>query len=58
VVVDELDLLVTRKQTIMYNLFNWPNARNSNLIVVTIANTMDLPERYLPNKVTSRLGAG
>eukprot|EP00842_Homolaphlyctis_polyrhiza_P000253 jgi/Hompol1/1228/HPOL_002674-RA len=50
VLMDELDLLVTKKQTVMYNFFNWPNLEHSRLIVVAIANTMDLPERMLSNK--------
>lgn len=53
--VDELDLLVTRKQTVIYNLFDWPTHRHSRLVVIGIANTMDLPERMLP-RVHSRLG--
>lgn len=56
VVMDELDLLVTKKQTVVYNFFEWPNLKHSRLIVVAIANTMDLPERLLTNKVSSRLG--
>ena len=39
----------------MYNLFDWPNRANSKLVVIAIANTMDLPERMLMNKVASRL---
>ncbi|XP_042212573.1 origin recognition complex subunit 1-like [Homarus americanus] len=54
--VDELDLLWTRKQDVMYNLFDWPCRPGSKLIVVTIANTMDLPERLMMNRVSSRLG--
>jgi Cdc6-like AAA superfamily ATPase len=54
--MDELDLLVTSKQTVMYNFFEWPNWLHSRLIVVAVANTMDLPERMLSNKVSSRLG--
>ncbi|KAF8971610.1 Origin recognition complex, subunit 1 [Entomortierella lignicola] len=54
--MDELDLLVTAKQTVMYNFFEWPNWQHSRLIVVAVANTMDLPERMLSNKVSSRLG--
>jgi Cdc6-like AAA superfamily ATPase len=54
--MDELDLLVTKKQTVMYNFFEWPNRANSKLIVIAVANTMDLPERMLSNKVSSRLG--
>ncbi len=56
VVMDELDLLVTKKQTVVYNFFEWPNLKHSKLVVVAIANTMDLPERLLTNKVSSRLG--
>lgn len=54
--VDELDLLWTRKQDVMYNLFDWPCQPGSKLIVVAIANTMDLPERIMMNRVSSRLG--
>jgi Cdc6-like AAA superfamily ATPase len=55
VLVDELDLLVSRKQTVLYNLFEWPTNKHSRLVVIGIANTMDLPERLLP-RVHSRLG--
>ena len=40
----------------MYNFFNWPQLRHSRLIVLAVANTMDLPERTLSNKISSRLG--
>lgn len=52
---DELDFLVTRKQSVLYNLFDWPSRPNSKLVVVGVANTMDLPERLLP-RISSRLG--
>ncbi|XP_010783335.1 origin recognition complex subunit 1-like, partial [Notothenia coriiceps] len=55
--VDELDLLWTRKQNVMYNLFDWPTRRHARLVVLTIANTMDLPERIMINRVASRLVA-
>ncbi|XP_036378275.1 origin recognition complex subunit 1 [Megalops cyprinoides] len=54
--VDELDLLWTRKQNVMYNLFDWPTRRHARLAVLAIANTMDLPERIMINRVASRLG--
>ena len=55
--VDELDLLLTSKQDILYNLFEWPSSKaKSKLIVVCIANTMDLPERVMMKRVSSRLG--
>lgn len=56
VLMDELDLLVTKKQTVMYNFFDWPSRPHSKLIVVAIANTMDLPERLMSNKIASRMG--
>ncbi|NXM75667.1 ORC1 protein, partial [Serilophus lunatus] len=55
-IVDELDLLWTRKQNVMYNLFDWPTQKHSKLIILAIANTMDLPERIMMNRVSSRLG--
>ncbi|XP_069719232.1 origin recognition complex subunit 1 isoform X1 [Phaenicophaeus curvirostris] len=55
-VVDELDLLWTRKQDVLYNLFDWPTQKQSKLIVLAIANTMDLPERVMMNRIASRLG--
>uniref|UniRef100_A0A8B9TIR1 Origin recognition complex subunit 1 n=1 Tax=Anas platyrhynchos TaxID=8839 RepID=A0A8B9TIR1_ANAPL len=55
-IVDELDLLWTRKQNVMYNLFDWPTQKHSKLIILAIANTMDLPERIMMNRVASRLG--
>ena len=56
VLMDELDQLVTKDQSVMYNFFNWPSLPNSRLIVLAVANTMDLPERTLSNKISSRLG--
>ena len=51
----QLDLLWTRKQTVMYNIFDWPTRPHAKLIVLAIANTMDLPERIMMNRVASRL---
>lgn len=54
--VDELDILCNRRQDVVYNLLNWPTAVTAQLVVITIANTMDLPERLLMGKISSRLG--
>ncbi|XP_011190624.2 origin recognition complex subunit 1 [Zeugodacus cucurbitae] len=54
--VDELDILCNRRQDVVYNLLDWPTKSAAHLVVITIANTMDLPERLLMGKVTSRLG--
>ena len=56
VLLDEMDQIVTKNQSVMYNFFNWPSYQNSKLIVIAVANTMDLPERMLTNKISSRLG--
>ncbi|KAI9296147.1 P-loop containing nucleoside triphosphate hydrolase protein, partial [Neoconidiobolus thromboides FSU 785] len=56
IVIDELDLLMNKSQSILYNLFEWPFKKHGKMVLITIANTMDLPERLLENKVASRLG--
>ncbi|KAK9154976.1 hypothetical protein Sjap_002456 [Stephania japonica] len=53
--IDELDLLVTRNQSVLYNILDWPTKPHSKLIIIGIANTMDLPEKLLP-RISSRMG--
>ncbi|OVA02359.1 Bromo adjacent homology (BAH) domain [Macleaya cordata] len=53
--IDELDLLVTRNQSVLYNILDWPSKPHSKLVVIGIANTMDLPEKLLP-RISSRMG--
>jgi len=54
--LDEIDYLVTKKQTLLYNFFDWPMRGGPNrLIVIGISNTINLPERLHP-RVQSRLG--
>lgn len=55
ILVDEIDALLNKKQDVLYNLFNWTNVPNSNFIVVGIANTMDLSDKFI-HKVSSRMG--
>ena len=52
----QLDLLCTKRQDVVYNLLDWPTKSTAQLVVITIANTMDLPERVFMGRVTSRLG--
>ncbi|ESK86899.1 origin recognition complex subunit 1 [Moniliophthora roreri MCA 2997] len=56
VLMDELDQVVTAKQDVIYNFFNWPTISNSQLIVLAVANTFDLPQRVMTGRVRSRLG--
>ena len=44
--VDELDMLWNRKQTVLYNIFEWPVNKSAKLVVLAIANTMDLPVNH------------
>ncbi|XP_053686835.1 cell division control protein 6 homolog [Sabethes cyaneus] len=46
-VLDEIDQLATSKQTVLYNIFEWPAKRNSKLILVGVANALDLTDRLL-----------
>eukprot|EP00494_Astrolonche_serrata_P002879 UN02885 len=55
ILIDELDYFVTRKQKVIYNFFDWPSRAHTKMIVLGIANTMDLPERLTP-RVQSRIG--
>ena len=41
-----LDLLWNRKQSVLYNIFDWPFSAHAKLVVLAIANTMDLPVSY------------
>jgi len=53
--LDEIDYLVTKSQTVVYKLFDWPTLPHCKLAIIAISNTMDLPERMIP-RVASRLG--
>ncbi|KAL0119612.1 hypothetical protein PUN28_007806 [Cardiocondyla obscurior] len=47
-VLDEIDQLESRKQSVLYSIFEWPSFKNSKLILVGIANALDLTDRILP----------
>lgn len=59
-VMDEIDYLQTRKETVLYNIFDWPHRgydfnSKAQLIVIGISNTLNLPEK-LHVRMQSRLG--
>ena len=59
VLLDEIDYLVTKQQSVLYNFFDWPASAaegNSNrrLIVIGISNTLNLRDRLHP-RVQSRI---
>jgi Cdc6-related protein, AAA superfamily ATPase len=47
-VLDEIDQLDSRKQSVLYTIFEWPSAPNSKLVMIGIANALDLTDRILP----------
>ncbi|GIL83271.1 hypothetical protein Vretimale_11290 [Volvox reticuliferus] len=53
-IVDEIDVLITKDQAVLYNLFEWPLQRSAKLAVIGISNTHDLDSRVLP-RIASRL---
>jgi Cdc6-like AAA superfamily ATPase len=55
IVIDEIDCLINKKQVLLYNLFNWTTYPHSKLIIISISNTLDLPEKLQP-KTRSRMG--
>ncbi|OMH81332.1 Cell division control protein 18 [Zancudomyces culisetae] len=52
VVLDELDNIVTRTPTEVYLLFEWAMRHDSNLLLIGIANSLDLTDRLLPRLQT------
>ncbi|XP_063701040.1 cell division control protein 6 homolog [Culicoides brevitarsis] len=46
-VLDEIDQLSTNKQTVLYKIFEWPSWEKSKVILVGIANALDLTDRLL-----------
>lgn len=54
--LDEIDYLQTKKETLMYNFFDWPlRATTARLVVIGISNTINLPEN-MSQRVQSRIG--
>ncbi|KAJ1656911.1 AAA ATPase [Dispira simplex] len=47
-VLDEIDSLLSRDQEVLYKLFEWPTLPGSRLVLVGIANALDLTDRFLP----------
>lgn len=48
VVLDEIDRLVDLDLKLLYSLFEWSMLPSSNLILIGIANALDLTDRFLP----------
>ncbi|XP_046824412.1 cell division control protein 6 homolog [Vespa crabro] len=47
-ILDEIDQLESKNQSILYSIFEWPSKPNTKLILIGIANALDLTDRILP----------
>ena len=47
-VLDEVDQLESKDQSVLYTIFEWPALKGSKLALVGIANSLDLTDRVLP----------
>lgn len=57
VLLDEIDYLVTKNQSVLYNFFDWPtHNQQRRLIVLGVSNTLNLVEQ-LHTRVQSRIGS-
>lgn len=45
--LDEIDQLAGNKQSVLYSIFEWPAMTNSKIVLVGIANALDLTDRLL-----------
>lgn len=46
-VLDEIDELIDKKQSVLYTIFEWPALLNAKIILIGIANSLDLTNRAL-----------
>ncbi|KAJ8670553.1 hypothetical protein QAD02_001812 [Eretmocerus hayati] len=47
-ILDEMDQLETKNQSVLYSIFEWPSKANSKIVLVGISNALDLTDRILP----------
>ena len=54
-IIDEIDFLLNKFQTLLYHIFNWSTYQNSKLIIISISNLIYI-NKLLPLKTVSRFG--
>jgi len=47
-VLDEIDQLDSKYQEVLYSMFGWTALPDSRIILIGIANSLDLTDRILP----------
>ena len=47
-ILDEIDQLVTSDNQVLYTLFEWASKKESKLVLIGIANALNLTDRFLP----------
>eukprot|EP01018_Ginkgo_biloba_P038608 Gb_30216 [translate_table: standard] len=47
-ILDEMDYLITRDQSVLYDLFSLPTFPGSHCMLIGVANAIDLTDRFLP----------
>lgn len=53
-VLDEIDQLESKSQSVLYTIFEWPSIPKSKLLLIGIANALDLTDRILPRLQASK----
>ena len=48
IILDEIDQLATKDNNVLYKTFSWAQRENSTVVLLGIANGLDLTERVLP----------
>jgi origin recognition complex subunit 1 len=54
-VLDEIDYLINKNQYLLYYIFNWTTYINSQLIVISLSNLLNI-SNHLRTKIISRMG--